>query len=208
MKDLDQSIDTLENARFNWLYANEITQMSKDSIFSLSELISIVMVYHKMVLVNGAKAKFMTIPQLAALMEDLFEITDRELITSIVFRVGHNPGYTHPEFFPDRHVNLQSFVKLFTIYFTRDLELKMEFAFSVRCNLLFKINVNLKEFLNISLQVYDKGDNKMLNGEEGGFYIKKFFEGEDEDEALELLLVRMARCLSINYFIEFHCCRT
>ncbi|KAH8309083.1 calaxin isoform X1 [Drosophila kikkawai] len=166
MKDLDQTIDTLENARFNWLYANEIVQMSKDSIFTTNELICIVMLYHKMVLANGPKAKFMIISQLTTLMLDLFEITDCNISTTTVYRISHGSAGTHPDFCPDRHVSLESFVRLLTIYFTRDLEIKMEFAFSI----------------------YDKQDKLQLNGEDVGFFLKKFFEGEDEEEATELLL--------------------
>ncbi|KAH8290327.1 hypothetical protein KR054_001954, partial [Drosophila jambulina] len=166
MKDLDQTIDTLENARFNWLYANEIVQMSKDTIFTTNELICIVMLYHKMVLANGTKAKFMTIAQLTTLMLDLFEITDCNISTTTVFRISHGSEVPHPDFCPDKHVSLESFVRLLTIYFTRDLDTKMQFAFSI----------------------YDKQDKMQLNGEDVGFFLKKFFESEDEEEATELTL--------------------
>ncbi|XP_037716977.1 uncharacterized protein LOC119551627 [Drosophila subpulchrella] len=164
MKDLDGSLDTLENARFNYVYVKAIAKLGKDSIFTHNELVSIVMLYHKFVLVNGPRAKYMTIAQLSMIMELLFEIEDRELSATIVYRIAHTPGSRSSDFFPDRHVHLDSFVRLFTIYFTRDLQMKMEFAFSI----------------------YDKSDSGQLNGEQVGFFVKKFFDCEDEDEATEL----------------------
>ncbi|KAI8039486.1 uncharacterized protein LOC128254189 [Drosophila gunungcola] len=166
MKDLDGTLDTLENARFNYLYVKAIARLGKDSIFTDSELVSIVMLYHKFVLANGSRAKYMTILQLTMLMELLFEIVDRDNIATIVYRIAHTPGTRNSDFFPDKHVHLDAFVRLFTIYFTRDLQMKMEFAFSI----------------------YDKTDSKQLNGEEVGSFVSKFFENEDEDEAIELRL--------------------
>ncbi|EDW92571.1 uncharacterized protein LOC6532082 [Drosophila yakuba] len=166
MKDLDGTLDTLENARFNYVYMKDVARLAKDSIFSHNELVSIVMLYHKFVLVNGPRAKYMTIRQLTALMELLFEIVDRDLIATIVYRIAHTPGSRAPDFFPDKHIHLESFVRLLTLYFTKDLQLKMEFAFSV----------------------YDKSDSKQLNGEQVGFFVSKFFESEDEDESIELRL--------------------
>ncbi|XP_039480157.1 uncharacterized protein LOC120444507 [Drosophila santomea] len=166
MKDLDGTLDTLENARFNYVYMKDVARLAKDSIFSHNELVSIVMLYHKFVLVNGPRAKYMTILQLTALMELLFEIVDRDLIATIVYRIAHTPGSRAPDFFPDKHIHLESFVRLLTLYFTKDLQLKMEFAFSV----------------------YDKSDSKQLNGEQVGFFVSKFFESEDEDESIELRL--------------------
>ncbi|XP_017061859.1 uncharacterized protein LOC108101851 [Drosophila ficusphila] len=166
MKDLDETLDTVENARFNYLYAKAIAKLKKDSIFTHNELVSIVMVFHKFVLVNGPRAKYMTLLQLTVLMELMFEIVDRDLIATIVFRIANTPGSRPPDFFPDKHIHLESFVRLFTIYFTRDLQMKMEFAFSI----------------------YDKADLMQLNGEVVGFFVSKFFESEDEDEAIELRL--------------------
>ncbi|XP_017124442.1 uncharacterized protein LOC108144268 [Drosophila elegans] len=166
MKDLDGTLDTLENARFNYLYVKAIARLGKDSIFTSNELVSIVMLYHKFVLANGPRAKYMTILQLIMLMELLFEIVDRDYIATIVYRIAHTPGPRNSDFFPDKHVHLDAFVRLFTIYFTRDLQMKMEFAFSI----------------------YDKTDSKQLNGEEVGSFVSKFFENEDEDEAIELRL--------------------
>ncbi|XP_017070356.2 uncharacterized protein LOC108107365 [Drosophila eugracilis] len=164
MKDLDASLDTLENARFNYLYAKAITKLRKDSIFTDNELVSIVMLYHKFVLVNGPRAKYMTVAQLTMLMELMFEIMDRELSASIVSRIAHTPGSRSSDFIPEKHIHLESFVRLLTVYFTKDLQMKMEFAFSI----------------------YDKSDSRQLNGKEVGIFVGKFFETEDEDETAEL----------------------
>ncbi|XP_022222664.1 uncharacterized protein LOC111074248 [Drosophila obscura] len=164
MKDLDGTLDYMENARFNYLYAPDIVRLEKETIFKNTELMCVVMIYHKFAMENGPRAKFMTLMQLSSVVEDIFGISDRAINTNFVARISYDPDYYHPEFSPDRQCNLRSFVKLFEICFCDDLEKKMVFCFSV----------------------YDKTDFNSLDREVVQRYVEKFFEGDDEDEVFEL----------------------
>lgn len=130
---LDTTLDTVENARFTYIYTPIINRMMKDPkmIFKDYELTCIITVFHKFVLVNGPRAKFMTKLQLANMMGTIFELDDTETVSVIVDRICHHESSPFPDFLPEKHCNLESFVYLFKVYFTRDLQLKMEFAFSV-----------------------------------------------------------------------------
>ncbi|KAH8269484.1 hypothetical protein KR018_003897, partial [Drosophila ironensis] len=163
---LDETLDTLENARFTYIYTPAVLRMSRDpkTIFNQTELLSITMLFHKFVLVNGARAKFMTRTQLLNMMGFFFELDDMDIVVTIVDRIGHAIPCNDPAFFPDRHISLECFVFLFTVYFTRDLDVKMKFAFSI----------------------YDKLDRGQLNSEQIGFFVDKFFSFLDEEESQEL----------------------
>ncbi|KAH8401231.1 hypothetical protein KR009_003921 [Drosophila setifemur] len=170
MKDLDITLDNVENARFSYIYSPFIALAKKDPecIFSDNELMSIALIYHKFVLANGPKSKYMTKFQLSNIMDIFFEIEDRNIVSSLVFRLCQHTSDNPSDFLPEKHVSLESFFKLFTIYFTRDLEIKMKFTFSV----------------------YDRADTGQLNGEEVSFHLDKLFENfEDEEEAMELRMV-------------------
>ncbi|XP_033247262.1 uncharacterized protein LOC117188072 [Drosophila miranda] len=164
MKNLDGTLDYMENARFNYLYAPEIARLEKETSFKHTELTCVVMIYHKFVLENGERAKFMTLMQLSSLVENVFGVTDQTINANVVSRISFDPDFDHPDFSADRHCNLRSFIKLFDIYFTDDLEKRMVFCFSV----------------------YDRTDFNYLDREVVQLYVDKFFEGDDEDEVFEL----------------------
>ncbi|XP_017108469.1 calaxin [Drosophila bipectinata] len=164
----DTTLDTVENARFTYIYSPLISRMLKDHklIFKDYELTSIIMVFHKFVLANGPRAKFMTKLQLANMLGFIFELDDMEIVSVIVDRICHSESSPYPDYTPEKYCNVESFLHLFKVYFSRDLQLKMEFAFSV----------------------YDRGDKGQLNSEEVGHFVSKYFDNVDEEEAQELRL--------------------
>ncbi|EDW61548.1 calaxin [Drosophila virilis] len=164
MKDLDLTLDYMENARFNYTYGPLITHMQMESPFTRTELLCLSMVYHKFALGNGPKAKFITLMQLSNILELMFNVTDREINRRIVARISYDPDYTDPKSSSERHCSLASFIRLFSIYFSTDLEKRMQFVFSI----------------------YDENDRGYLEREDVVFFVEKFFDGDDEDEIFEL----------------------
>ncbi|KAL7735436.1 hypothetical protein ACLKA6_019551 [Drosophila palustris] len=162
MKDLDLTLDYMENARFNYIYGPIITHL--DSPFTNTELLCLSMIYHKFALENGPRAKFITQMQLGGILEHMFNVSDREINIAIVSRISHDPECVDPKFSSDRHVSLTSFIRMFSIYFSKDLEKRMAFVFGI----------------------YDENDRGYLDREQVVKLVKKFFHGEDEDEIHEL----------------------
>ncbi|XP_017836421.1 uncharacterized protein LOC108595656 isoform X2 [Drosophila busckii] len=128
MKDLDLTLDYMENAKFNYIYGPILAHL--ESPFTETELLCLSMIYHKFVLENGPRAKYMTMLQLSSIIELMFKVTDRELNSSIVSRISYDPDCTDPKYSHDRHCSLPRFIKMFSIYFSTDLEKRMQFVFS------------------------------------------------------------------------------
>ncbi|XP_064542292.1 calaxin [Drosophila montana] len=164
MKDLDLTLDYMENARFNYTYGPLITHMEMESPFTRAELLCLSMVYHKFTLKNGPRARFLTLMQLSNILELMFTVTDREINRRIVARISYDPDCTDPKYASDRHCSLASFIRLFSIYFSTDLEQRMQFVFSI----------------------YDENDRGFLGREDVVYFVEKFFTGDDEDEIFEL----------------------
>ncbi|XP_032590884.1 EF-hand calcium-binding domain-containing protein 1 isoform X1 [Drosophila grimshawi] len=164
MKDLDATLGYMENARFNYMYGNEVAR--EHSSFTKTQLLCIAMIYHKFVLRNGPKAKFMTQLQLSNMIMDLFKVKDSDINRRIVLIVSHDPDCTDPKFLPNRHCTLASFIRMIGVYFTNDLEKRMRFAFSI----------------------YDELGFGYLSRQQMMRYVNKFFISNDEDEVFELRL--------------------
>ncbi|KAH8394927.1 hypothetical protein KR222_010995 [Zaprionus bogoriensis] len=162
MKDLDLTLDYMENARFNYTYGPMIARM--DSPFSVTERLCLSMIYHKFALENGPRAKFITQMQLGNILELMFHVSDRDINISIVSRISYDPECTDPKFSPDRHCSLASFIRMFAIYFSKDLEKRMQFVFNI----------------------YDEHNRGYLDRDQVIRFVQKFFSGEDEDELQEL----------------------
>lgn len=162
MKDLDFTLDYMENARFNYIYGPIVAHL--DSPFSNTELLCLAMIYHKFALENGPRAKFITQKQLGNILEHMFYVTDREINISIVSKISYDPDCVDPKFSSDRHVSLPSFIRMFAIYFSKDMEKRMKFAFGI----------------------YDEHDRGFLDREQVVKFVDKFFHGDDEDEVFEL----------------------
>ncbi|KAH8394926.1 hypothetical protein KR222_010992 [Zaprionus bogoriensis] len=163
MKDLDLTLDYRENARFNYIYGTAILRLER-ALFSETELLCITMIYHKFVIQNGMKAKFVTTRQLHNLILVVFRITDMRIRSRVVKAICYDPSCKDPAYSPIHHCTLDSFVRMISIYFSTDMELRMRFAFSV----------------------YDEHSTGYLTREQVMQYIEVFFEGEDDDELMEL----------------------
>lgn len=135
----------MENARFNYIYAGALANI--ESPFTHTEVLCLTMVYHKFVLMNGPKAKYMSLGQVGTILMKMFLLSDIEINRRVVTFVSFNQECADPKFSPDRHCTLPSFVKLFHIYFSNDLEERMLFVFNV-CITVVKFD---KFFLSIYL---------------------------------------------------------
>ncbi|KAH8261638.1 hypothetical protein KR044_012750 [Drosophila immigrans] len=162
MKDLDLTLDYMENARFNYIFGPIVAHM--ESPFTTTELLCLAMIYHKFALHNGPRSKYITRMQLSNILELFFHISDRDINVSIVQRISMDPEYVDSRFSSDRHCSLPSFIRLFTIYFSNDLEKRMNFVFSI----------------------YDIRDRGYLDRDQVVRFVTKFFDGDDEDELHEL----------------------
>ncbi|XP_034478161.1 EF-hand calcium-binding domain-containing protein 1-like [Drosophila innubila] len=162
MRDLDLTLDYMENARFNYIYGPIIAHL--DTAFTNTELLCLSMIYHKFALMNGPRAKYITQMQLGNILEHMFNVSDRDFNVAIVSRISFDPECVDPKYTADGHVSLSSFIRMFTIYFSKDLEKRMNFVFGI----------------------YDEHDRGYLDREQVVKYVNKFFYSDDEDEVQEL----------------------
>lgn len=130
MKHLDLTVDYKENSRFNCLYGPKVLHI-KSSRFTDIELLCITMIYHKFTTQNKKDAKYMSVQQLSNCLLSLFKITDKRINTRIVRTICIDPDCQDPDYSPVHHCSLNCFIRLFTIYFSRDLHERMQFVFSV-----------------------------------------------------------------------------
>lgn len=137
MKDLDLTLDYMGNSRFNYTYGPQISRM--ENLFSKTELLCLAMIYNKFALQNGPRAKFITDMQLGTILELMFNVMDRDIKASIVARVSYDPECSDTQYTLDRRCNLNSFIRMFAIYFSTDLEKRMQFVFSVSDLMLFAV---------------------------------------------------------------------
>ncbi|KAM8714266.1 hypothetical protein ACLKA7_014406 [Drosophila subpalustris] len=163
MKDLDLTLDYMENARFNYVYGSAVARM-ESSVFTKLELLCISMIYHKFVLQNGPRSRYMSLMQLSKFLQLVFQITDQRINRRIVFLISDDPDCTDPKFSHDHHCTLNSFIRMFSIYFSGDMEVRTRFAFSV----------------------YDEESVGYLNREQVMRFVDEFFKGDDEDEIMEM----------------------
>ncbi|XP_037951179.1 EF-hand calcium-binding domain-containing protein 1-like [Teleopsis dalmanni] len=122
MNKLDQTLDDVQNTRFDSTYHDFLAYMVKQSAFTSEEVRCILMVYHKYVLANGPKAKNMTRKQFFHLFLVIFHIYDLQIIERIIL-------YLTSEQYKD--VDPMSFVKLVSVFMTDKLEQRMRFAFQI-----------------------------------------------------------------------------
>lgn len=130
MKALDQTIDFMENSRFNCLYGPMVTHM-KNSRFTDTELLCITMIYHKFTTQKGRDIKYMSVEQLSKCLLTLFKITDKRIMERVIRVICVDPDCHDPFYSPIHHCSLNCFIRLFTIYFSSDLEERMQFVFNV-----------------------------------------------------------------------------
>lgn len=206
MKDLDQTMDYMENSRFNYLYGPMVMHM-ENSRFSEIELLCIAIIYHKFTIQGEKGAKFMTVEQLSKCILILFKITDKRINMRIVRTIAVDPECKDPQYLPNYHCSLNSFVRMFSLYFSQDLEERMQFVFSVSIKMYFACLI----FLNFLLfyQVYDEDSVGFISRELVIKYITTMFEGEDDDEVFELRAVRqheLSLCFNIHNFSNFRIC--
>lgn len=113
-----------------------------DLTLDYTQLLCISMVYHKFALQNGPKAKYITLVQLSKILELLFHVTDREINRRVVSRIAFDSESSDPKYSGERHCSLASFIKMFAIYFSTNLEKKMHFVFSVNSfSIFYMVNI-------------------------------------------------------------------
>lgn len=144
MKDLDETLDYMENSRFNYIYGTVVMRMH-NPIFSEIELLCISMVYYKFTIQEGKGTKYMTATQLSKCLLKMFKISDKRIKNRIMKTICIDPDCKDPHFSPIYHCTLNSFIRLFTIYYSRDLEVRMQFVFSVSMKMYLAF-LNFKRF--------------------------------------------------------------
>uniref|UniRef100_A0A1A9WL94 EF-hand domain-containing protein n=1 Tax=Glossina brevipalpis TaxID=37001 RepID=A0A1A9WL94_9MUSC len=122
MNKLDATLDDMQNTRFSNIYHDLIKQMAKATQFNKIEVRSILLVYHKFVLMNGPKAKIMTNAQFHNLFLVLFKIYDLQIIERILTLITTDTK---------KDVNPTSWVKLFSVFMSNKLEQKIKFTFQI-----------------------------------------------------------------------------
>lgn len=190
MKKLDLTLGNMENSRFNYIYGQLVSTM-ETTVFSRTKLLCLSMVFNKFVMQNGPGAKYMTAVQLSMLLRVMFKISSKRINDRIVRTVCYDTDCKDSGFSPETHCTLDSFIKMFTIYFSDDDEKRMRFVFDVSIMSIFTRSANNFHF-PINQQVYDEDGSGALSRPIVMYYIDEFFEGDDEDEAQECRIVMIS----------------
>ncbi|XP_034663435.1 EF-hand calcium-binding domain-containing protein 1 [Drosophila subobscura] len=151
---LDATIDSMENSRFVAVYGGLIRELVANSHLSQTDINCLLMVYYKFAKANGPNAKMMTKLQFYQLFLVLFKVSNVQTIDRTLFAVTKDVKYVSP----------QAWVQLFSLYTTKDLSVRMRFAFDI----------------------YDTKGTGFIDREQVSLACEKFFTGEDEDEITEL----------------------
>ncbi|XP_067616123.1 calaxin-like [Eurosta solidaginis] len=119
---LDATLDDVLSTRFYNQYHNLIKKMSMKTQFTETEISTILMVYHKLVLSNGPKARKLCTGQMFHLFMVFFKIKDISIVERIVQFITHDSKV---------HVDPVAWIKLFSVIMTNDLQKKMAFVFQI-----------------------------------------------------------------------------
>ncbi|XP_068157071.1 calaxin [Drosophila tropicalis] len=151
---LDGTIDSMQNSRFAALYAGLAKELSVNTHLTHTDVTCLLIVYYKFVLSNGPTAKMMKKSQFYHLFLVLFNLSNEKLIDRILLAIATDVKY----------FSAQAWIKLFTLYTTKDLSTKMQFAF----------------------EVYNTKGTGYIDREQVVNAVEHFFSGDDEDEINEL----------------------
>lgn len=121
MENLDATIDNMENSRFAARYSSLIKEMAASSGMTLTEVTCLLLVYYKFVKVNGPTAKKMNQKQFYQLFLVLFNVADVQVIERTLLAITKDV----------HHVGPKAWVRLFHLYTTGDIHVRMRFAFAV-----------------------------------------------------------------------------
>ncbi|XP_055389853.1 calaxin-like [Condylostylus longicornis] len=121
---IDITLDEVQNARFRNIYYDIIREYLKKGLFNEKELETVLMIYHKFVLANGPKAKYMTKRQFAEFFAIYFQIYDLRIIERIILKLTVNEAIVI-------YVKPQSWLNLYMICTTDSLDDLMEYVFGV-----------------------------------------------------------------------------
>ncbi|XP_044250693.1 calaxin [Drosophila takahashii] len=154
MENLDATIDNMENSRFAALYGSLIKELAATSEMSQTDITCLLVVYYKFSKANGPQCKKMTKKQFYQIFLVLFNVANVQVIERTLLAITKDTKYVSP----------QAWIQLFTLYTTKDIHVRMKFAF----------------------EVYDTKGTGVIDREQVGVACEKFFYGEDEDEINEL----------------------
>ncbi|XP_037730026.1 uncharacterized protein LOC119560577 [Drosophila subpulchrella] len=154
MENLDATIDNMENSRFAALYGSLIKELAATSEMSQTDITCLLVVYYKFSKANGPQCKKMTKKQFYQIFLVLFNVANVQVIERTLLAITKDTKYVSP----------QAWIHLFDLYTTKDIQVRMKFAF----------------------EVYDTKGTGVIDREQVGVACEKFFYGEDEDELNEL----------------------
>ncbi|XP_016987042.1 EF-hand calcium-binding domain-containing protein 1-like [Drosophila rhopaloa] len=154
MENLDATIDSMENSRFSALYGALIKELAATSEMSQTDITCLLCVYYKFCKANGPNAKKMTKKQFYQIFLVMFNVANVQVIERTLLAITKDIKYVSP----------QAWIHLFDLYTTKDIQVRMKFAF----------------------EVYDTKGTGTIDREQVGRACEKFFYGEDEDELNEL----------------------
>ncbi|XP_016938061.1 calaxin [Drosophila suzukii] len=154
MENLDATIDNMENSRFAALYGSLIKELAATSEMSQTDITCLLVVYYKFSKANGPQCKKMTKKQFYQIFLVLFNVANVQVIERTLLAITKDTKYVSP----------QAWIHLFDLYTTKDIHVRMKFAF----------------------EVYDTKGTGVIDREQVGIACEKFFYGEDEDELNEL----------------------
>ncbi|KAH8243330.1 hypothetical protein KR032_006628 [Drosophila birchii] len=172
MENLDLTLSNMENSRFAARYSSLIKDISALSNMSLADITCLVLVYYKFVKLQGPSAKWMQKRQFFTIYLVIFGISDIQTIERSLLALSKDITFVTP----------QSWVRLFDLYTTDDINVRMRFAFEVSGN----SRIPSYKYPTVCSQVYDTKGTGVIDREQVGVACDKFFEGEDEDELNEL----------------------
>jgi len=121
MENLDATIDNMENSRFAALYGSLIKELAATSEMSQTDITCLLVVYYKFSKANGPQCKKMTKKQFYQIFLVLFNVANVQVIERTLLAITKDTKYVSP----------QAWIHLFDLYTTKDIHVRMKFAFEV-----------------------------------------------------------------------------
>ncbi|KAH8318928.1 hypothetical protein KR074_012253 [Drosophila pseudoananassae] len=156
MSNLDASMDPMEHSRFSAIYGPVIKRLTASTGLKSSEVTCLILIYYKFVKANGPTARKMTKKQMYQIFLSIFNVGNVKVVDRTMATMTKDTKYISPE----------AWISLFEIYTTKNLEMRMRFAF----------------------EVYNTKGTDVIDREQVGVACDSFFHGDDEDEINELKL--------------------
>lgn len=130
MNRIDLTMDDMANTKFLTMYSGLIKSLTASTDFSSNEVVCLLIVFYKYALNN--KNRMMSTHQLYNLFLVIFGIFDVSIIDRISMNITQD----------GRSISPEAWMRLFSVFFTGNLQERMKFAYNVSPVTILCIELN------------------------------------------------------------------